>query len=109
MQLTNTGVRYQDLEASDKELPCLTVCPWGGFKQPGFHFRPEEFIQQTFERDEILGNIPNLIDYHPSKFDIESIPSIFLGRCYMICYKLRVKEKKTVLMTFNRTRDLTGV
>jgi len=44
-KMTDTGVRYEDDDLNEKQLPCLTACPWNAFKKSGFHFRMYVFFK----------------------------------------------------------------
>ena len=92
-KMTNMGVRFtgEDVKekgenTEEKPLPCLTACPWSPFRKRGFYFKQDDFIKQTYEKEEIFFDIPFVDLYNKSLFSIEEIPSIFQGRCYMVCH-----------------------
>ena len=41
--LTSIGIIVEEYDKDEKKLPCFTLCPWKGFKNPGFHFKKEDF------------------------------------------------------------------
>jgi hypothetical protein len=84
-KMTHTRSRnvYTD-QPGKKQLPCLTVCPMAGFKQPGFFFDENSFTENCFKLEEIF--CPETISHVQNK-------SIFLikktmtleGCCYTLC------------------------
>ena len=102
-QFTSTGVRFSDVGLTSKELPCFTLCPWKSFKEKGFHYENTDFMNSTFEQHELidLGNSSDL-------YNVTTLKSIFLGRCYTICSSKKIKKKETVMITLLKATDVTG-
>ena len=57
-KLTSVGVIIEEYEQDEKDLPCLTLCPWKVFKKRGFHFKFDDFYQNVFEKAEIFAEQP---------------------------------------------------
>ena len=104
-KFTSTGVRFNDQGLTSKELPCFTVCPWRGFKKKGFHFENKDFINSTFEQNELIRIIPIL---NSDCFDVIAIQSIILGRCYTICCSKKVNNNEKISITIIKATDVTG-
>ncbi len=74
----------------------------------GFHFTLANFTAQTFEQDEVLQKIPGKYEYSPDNYTIDTINNIFLGRCFMICHKIKVKKNERITLSFSKNLDLLG-
>ena len=65
--MTNIGSRFDDQDEGKKSLPCVTFCPYSSFKKKGLFFKHEDFIQQTYEKEELFYN------FHKSKLANKNI------------------------------------
>ena len=106
-KFTSTGMRLNEKEFEEKYLPCITVCPWKAFKNKGFYYNFQDFLNNTFEQIELIPNIASGI-YNITSFHIEAISSIYLGRCYMMCYLLKVKKNDKINILLTKHMDVTG-
>ena len=105
-KFTATGVRFVDQELPTKQLPCITVCPWEAFRKKGFHYNMDEFMLYTFdEYDLFLNKSIGGSDFH----QMETLNSIFYGRCFMTCSTNEMKTNKYLNFAFKRLTDLTGM
>ena len=102
-KFTSTGVRFSDEGLTNKELPCFTVCPWKGFKKNGFHYENTDFMNSTFDQQELI-----ILDNGTTDFSVYPIKSIFLGRCYMICSSLKMKKLDFARITLIKVTDISG-
>ena len=85
-KMTSMGIRFKGENIKEKQLPCITACPWNAFRKRGFFFEQDDFIKQTYKREEIFFDVPFVELYNISLFSIKEIHSIFQGRCYMVCH-----------------------
>ena len=85
-QMTSMGIRFKVENVKEKQLPCLTACPWNAYRERGLFFKKDDFMRQTFEKEEIFYNASFVDLYNESLYYIEEISSIHLGRCYMVCH-----------------------
>jgi hypothetical protein len=108
-QMTSMGVRFQGGNMDEKPLPCLTACPWAVYRERGFYFNKNEFIKQTFEREEIFFNISFINLFDISVFQIEEIYTIFQGRCYMVCHSKPLPRMIPFTIFFQKYMDLKGI
>ncbi len=62
-----------------------------GYKRRGFYYSTKEFLENTFELEDIFHNksIPEL--RNASLYSLTEVWSVYLGRCYTICYLPKVK------------------
>ena len=105
-KFTSTGVRFNDQGLTSKELPCFTVCPWRGFKTKGFHFDHNDFMNSTFVQNDLIEITPGLSS---ECFDVTTIKSIILGRCYTICCPKKVNKNEMISITLIKATDVTGL
>ena len=102
-KFTSTGVRFSDVGLTSKELPCFTLCPWKSFKEKGFHYENTDFMNSTFDQQELI-----ILDNGTTDFSVYPIKSIFLGRCYMICSSLKMKKLDFARITLIKVTDISG-
>ena len=107
-RMTSIGVNIQESSVSEKMLPCITVCPWMAFKSLGFHYSSANFNQNTFEKDEVFLNATNISVFDESKYAVEEIRRIFLGRCYTILPLKPKKKRDASILTLKNGRDYKG-
>ena len=105
-KFTSTGVRFSDQGLTSKALPCFTVCPWRGFKKKGFHFENKDFINSTFEQNELIEIFPVL---NSDCVDVIAMQSIILGRCYTICCSKKVTKNEMTSIALIKGADVTGL
>lgn len=104
------GTTFVDDGVHEKDFPCVTACPWQAFKKRGFHYNQTDFIEQTFNFDEVfITNDSNQDLNNGSLFYIEEIKSIFLGRCYMICPLKPINRQESFSYQMRNERDITGL
>jgi hypothetical protein len=108
-QMTNMGVRFTGEDVKEKLLPCLTACPWNAFRKRGFFFEQDDFIKQTYKREEIFFDVPFVDLYNISLFSIKEIHSIFQGRCYMVCHLRPLPIMIPFHIFFQKYRDIKGI
>ena len=100
-KMTNIGVIVEESDKDEKDLPCLTLCPWKAFRNRGFHFKSEDFYKNVFNQSEIFFYLNN------SLYTVEEINNIFLGRCFMVCFRKPIKKMFSNFIAF-RQQDLKG-
>lgn len=76
--------------------------------QRGFFYTEEDFLRNTFAREEIFYDSPLFDIFNQSLFVIEEVKSSYLGRCYMVCALEEKFEAQSADIPFKRTVDLTG-
>ena len=106
--LYSIGTRFLGEDQQEKNLPCLTICPWNAFKHRGFFYKSGEFIEETFECKDIFLHESFCDHKNQTLFDVEEIKSIFLGRCYMTCLRQPVQKKQFVTYYIKNNQDATG-
>ena len=100
-KMTNIGVIVEESDKDEKDLPCLTLCPWKAFRNRGFHFKSEDFYKNVFNQSEIFFNL------NDSLYTVEEIHNIFLGRCFMVCFREPIKKMFSHYIML-RQQDLKG-
>ena len=86
LEMTTVGIRLSGVDKQEKNLPCLTFCPWMAFKERGFHFKSLDFKRSTFTKEEVFTNLSSWYSKPDSNdFLIEDVGDISMGRCYMVC------------------------
>ena len=106
--MTNIGIIIKESPDEEKLLPCVTACPWSGFKIPGLHFNSEIFKKNTFEKEEIFLNITEYSPFNESRYVMEEIRSAFVGRCYMVCPQQPQKKLAIDYLAFKNDKDVKG-
>jgi hypothetical protein len=83
--LTNTAIQFGNREKASRYLPPLTICPLPAYKEKGFHFRNQTFMNYTFTKEEVFSpfTLDKLKKDKPF-FAIKEIQSLMLGRCFTI-------------------------
>ena len=107
-KLTNMGVAFQENDVQDKELPCVTICPWPAFRSRNFSFTSETFLKQTFNLEDIIRISAMTQLNNASLFYTEEIRSVNLGRCYLIRYLKRLSSTERISITVQKQMDLIG-
>ena len=107
-QFTTTGIRFVDQGLSAKQLPCITLCPWAAFKKKSFNYNINNFIANTFDQDELI-LASSLWDSDVQLLKVETLNSIFLGRCYMMCFSKTMATTDTIIFNLLKTTDFTGL
>ena len=105
---TTTQVRIQEFNDTVKLLPCLTVCPWSAFKNKGFYYNIQEFFNNTYEFNDVFETSLKMPCLNKSELQFETIPSIYLGRCYMVCIGIKVTSGQTFCILLKNRTDVTG-
>ena len=106
--MTNIGSRFDDQDEGKKSLPCVTFCPYSSFKKKGLFFKHEDFIQQTYEKEELFYNFHKSKLANKSLYQIEEVRGVFNGRCYMACYLPLVDVKEQVFIPLLKQHDIVG-
>ena len=102
------GTTFNDGNSEVKILPCLTACPFEAFKEKGFHYKEADFLKWTYELYEVFRL--DYFDYNEmSKFYIQEVRSVFLGRCYMFCKTESVGKLEIFYIWMTKERDMTGL
>ena len=91
-KVITSGTRTLWQSDSQKLLPCLTFCIADGFKELGLHFTHQDFVQQTFDMEDIFGSITVVELQNVSLFQTTVSYTLVLGRCYTVCPK-ELKQK----------------
>ena len=78
------------------------------FKKTGFHFKTNEFLRETYDKEEVFYNHSNFNIYNASKFTIEEIWSVTSGRCYMVCAANTIKKAEWFNIYLQRSTNLKG-
>jgi hypothetical protein len=104
--MTNMGYRFDDQKAEEKELPCFTFWPFSAFKKRGLFYTNEDFIRQTFEKEELFFNFERSDLSNKSLYLVEEVRGLSVGRCYMVCYLLPVKENEQIIIPLQTQLDL---
>ena len=107
-KLTSVGVIIEEYEQDEKDLPCLTLCPWKVFKKRGFHFKFDEFYKNVFEKTEIFAEQPGKPFVNTSLYTIEEIHNAFIGRCFMVCHRQPAKKSQQSYILLQRMVDMKG-
>ena len=107
-RFTSIGVRFEPQNKLKKTLPCATACPSKGFRTRGFFYKEEDFLRNTFNRDDIFYDAPSFGIFNRSAFLIEEVKSSYLGRCYMVCALEEKFEAESAIIPLRRMTDLTG-
>ena len=107
-QFTTTGIRFVDQELSAKQLPCITLCPWAAFKKKAFNYNITNFIANTFDQDELILN-SSLWNSDVQLLQVETLNSIYFGRCYMICLSKKMTTIDFLSFDLLKTTDFTGL
>ena len=107
-KLTSVGVIIEEYEQDEKDLPCLTLCPWKVFKKRGFHFKFDDFNQNVFEKAEIFAEQPGEFFFNTSFYTIEEIHNAFIGRCFMVCHRQPAKKSQQSYILLQRMVDMKG-
>jgi len=103
------GTTFLDSDISSKILPCVTACPFEAFKKRGLYHSDSDFKMWTYELPEIFVVKNQNYDLEDrSQFYIEEVRSVFLGRCYMICYLKPVEKWEPLHLRLKKDRDLTS-
>ena len=105
---TTTRMRFIEFSDSLKLLPCMTVCPWSAFKNPGFFYNTTEFLDNTFTMDDVFDDFSKVLSNNKSFPEFETIPSIYLGRCYMVCNTVKVESGWPFYIVLKNLLDVTG-
>jgi len=93
-----------------KTLPCITACPWQAFKERGFHYSEADYTNNTFGLEEIFDVKYAKNDLNnTSKYYVEEIRSVSLGRCHMVCPLKRKKQSASVIFKLRKGQDITGI
>ena len=85
-KMTSVGVTIEEYDGDKKDLPCFTLCPWKVFRKPGFHFKLEDFQQNTYNESEIFTDQPQILFVDKSLYTVEAVNNIFVGQCFMTCF-----------------------
>ena len=99
---TTTSVRFIDQELDIKYLPCFTLCPWSAFKKNGFHYDFTDFMNSTFDKDDLIFNT-SLFDSDVQSLQIKTLNSIFQGRCYMMCHSVGMTKNDFIIIFLKKT------
>ena len=106
--MTNMGSRFDDQAGAKKNLPCITFCPFSAFKKRGLFFKHEDFIQQTYEKEELFYNFHKSTLSNKTLYLVEEVRGIFIGRCYMACYLPLVDVKEQIFIPLLKQQDIVG-
>jgi hypothetical protein len=92
----------------EKLLPCLTVCPFQGYKIKNTLFAGSDFTKNTFAMEEIFSERTLQELNNKSLYEVQEIKTMILGRCYTICFLKKVKIIDYVAMVeLKKTFDVT--
>ena len=105
---TTTQMRFIEYNEALKLLPCMTVCPWSAFKNPGFFYNTNDFLNNTFAMEDVFDDFSKVISNNESVPEFETIPSIYLGRCYMVCNTVKVQSGSPFYIILKTHSDVTG-
>ena len=105
-KMTSMGSSYTEPIIKSKLLPCLTFCPLSAFKKQGFYFDNDNFIENTFEKEDLFYNITQISDN--SSYHLEEIRGISIGRCYMLCYLKEVIELGRIYIGLLKNTEIIG-
>ena len=106
--MTNMGSRFDDQEGAKKNLPCITFCPFSAFKKRGLFFKHDDFVLQTYEKEELFYNFNESNLSNKSLYLVEEVRGIFIGRCYMVCYLPLVDVKEQIFIQLVKQQDIVG-
>ena len=107
-KLTSVGVIIEEYEKDEKELPCFTLCPWDAFKRSGFHYNNDDFNKNIFDKSEIFSEQQGKDFSSQSHYNVEEIKNVFIGRCFMVCYRRPAKKLLQNYVFLKRSVDLKG-
>ncbi len=62
-----------------------------GYKKRGFHYSTEQFLENTFELNDIFHSKSIAKLRNSSLYSLNEVWSTYLGRCYTVCYLPMVK------------------
>ena len=83
-RLSNTAIQSYMPNQETKLLPSMTVCPLTGYKAKGKFFNMENYLNNTFEKEQVFS--PNTIEMlkNESLYSVKEVYSILLGRCFRV-------------------------
>jgi hypothetical protein len=84
-KITTTGTNIRPHPSKEKKLPCITVCAMSGFRNRGFYYLNQDYIENTYDIGDFFINQTLLEIKNSSKYSLTEVRSMFLGRCYKIC------------------------
>ncbi len=94
-KITATGIKTRPEEA--KPLPCITFCPFYGFKTKGFFYTNKTFNENSYDPEEFF-NMTSLDQFQNlPQYVFKKINTLLWGRCYTMC---NLRESKIVLKTY---------
>ena len=92
-KMTSTGVTFHGEKETKKQLPYFTFCPWPVYRNKGFHFSKEDFMKNTFEKEEMFDpDFLASISKIPTT-TIKELWSVQYGRCYTLIIKV-IRHKR---------------
>ena len=106
-EMTTVGIQYSGINTKEKSVPCLTFCPWMGFKEKGFHFKRSEFNRTTFTKEEVFANLTSWNS--TIEFTIEEVGGVFMGQCFMVCPLKNMTMGSHRRIYIKNTLDLKGM
>ena len=74
----------------EKQPPYLTFCPWPIKKNPNLSYTEADFINNTFEMNEILFTYFLANNSEQKTYSWKETKSVYYGRCYTIQRKVGI-------------------
>ncbi len=81
--------RFRDDMGTGKYLPCITVCPFQSFKTREFHYKSNDYLKNTYTKEDIFDKKTLTALSNTTLFDVKESPTLYLGICFTICHKLK--------------------
>lgn len=89
---------------SFKKFPTFTVCPWPAYRYPEISLTEKQFLNNTFNRVEIFNLSHKLV----SNFSVESLRSLFHGRCYSVSSDKEYPSNGIMVIALLKKMDYLG-
>ena len=79
------------------DMPLITVCVHEGMKRPGIFIHEEEYMENSFSREDIFA--------YTYDVNISDTPSMVYGMCYTMEYKKPVDLMNVMVVYLNTSMD----
>ena len=95
-----TGISLELIQENSLLLPTLTFCFEEPFKSRGYHYKEEDFVQNTFKLSDIFGP-KSLEDFKNPTVKVKEVRSELFG----LCYSVTCITSQTLLIELTRNKN----
>ena len=95
-----TGISVELIPEKSLLLPTLTFCFEEPFKSRGYHYKEEDFVQNTYQLSDIFGP-KSLEDFKNPTVKVKEVRSELFG----LCYSVTSITSQTLLIELTRNRN----